>query len=178
MRLYTPLVHSYCLQKGLQEADAWDVTQEVFASVCGAIGRFDYQPDRGKFRSWLIAVTCRKINDFYRRLRRCPEAWNPTAPQEDIESGDFEEYLANIEREYRQQLLDWATAQLRQEVTERTWKAFEATALHGRPGRDVAEELGTSVGAVHLAKCRSSARLREILASGKRETDFMPSKGE
>ena len=33
-----------------------------------------------------------------------------------------------------------------------TWKAFEAAALKGRPGKQVAVELGLSVAAVYLAQ--------------------------
>ena len=43
-----------------------------------------------------------------------------------------------------------------------TWKAFEQTALRGRPAKAVAAELGVGVAAVYLARSRVLARLRDI----------------
>ncbi|MCU0772479.1 MAG: sigma-70 family RNA polymerase sigma factor [Verrucomicrobia bacterium] len=173
VQLYAPLILGFCRRHKLQDADAWDITQEVFASVCAAIGRFDYTPARGKFRSWLLTVTRRKLTDHFRRLERCPEAWRPVAPGEGLASPDFEAQLVSWEDDYRQEMLDWAAHRLRGEVTERTWRAFVATACKGRPSQEVALELGMTVGAVHIAKCRSLTRLRQLVASAETQTDLL-----
>ncbi|MHC4402267.1 MAG: RNA polymerase sigma factor [Planctomycetota bacterium] len=41
VRIYSPLVYRYARRRGLQDADAADVTQDVLQTVAGAIGRFD-----------------------------------------------------------------------------------------------------------------------------------------
>ena len=51
--LYSPLVYRYCLRRGLQDADARDVVQEVFIRVGRGIERFEHDPARGQFRAWL-----------------------------------------------------------------------------------------------------------------------------
>ena len=140
VQVYEPLVCGYCLRRGLQEADARDIWQEVLASVCHAIGRFDYEPMRGRFRGWLLTVTRRKITDFYRRSRRWPEPWNRIASGKDFESGDYEEQLAEWERAYHELAFRWAVSKLRPEVTERTWSAFVATAVDARDSGEVARE--------------------------------------
>src|SRR5438874_478715 len=40
VRLYFPLVRGWCLRARLREEDAADVTQEVFRSLAGNVGRF------------------------------------------------------------------------------------------------------------------------------------------
>ena len=52
--LYEPLVLRLARRKGLQDADARDVCQEVFRSVAGAVDRWD--PSRGSFRGWLSTI--------------------------------------------------------------------------------------------------------------------------
>ena len=80
--LYTPLVHGFCRQRGLQEADAADVAQEVMQAVARSIGRFEYQPDKGTFRGWLFTVTRNKFNTFLEKRRRQPQGSGDTAVQQ------------------------------------------------------------------------------------------------
>ena len=49
--LYLPIVLNYCRKRGLQEADALDVTQSVIERVRRFIHRYD--PGAGRFRGWL-----------------------------------------------------------------------------------------------------------------------------
>ena len=62
--LYAPLIHGLARQRGLQDADAADLTQEVLRAVAVAAPGLVYDPDRGSFRGWLYTVTCHKVHDF------------------------------------------------------------------------------------------------------------------
>src|SRR5438552_1369435 len=55
--LYAPLVYGFARRRGLQDADAADLMQDVLRAVSGAAGRLDYDPAKGTFRSWLFTVT-------------------------------------------------------------------------------------------------------------------------
>src|SRR5262245_5144607 len=57
--LYTPLIFRYSRRRGLQDADAQDVVQQVLTSIHRAIGHFQYDPSKGRFRQWLGLVTSR-----------------------------------------------------------------------------------------------------------------------
>ena len=70
--IYAPLIHRFSKRSGLQDADAADLTQEVLQSVHDAIGRLDYDPGRGKFRSWLFTVARNRIKNFMKRQSRHP----------------------------------------------------------------------------------------------------------
>ena len=47
--LYGPLVYAYGRKRGLQDADATDLTQDVFRAVVRVAGEFQYDADRGGF---------------------------------------------------------------------------------------------------------------------------------
>jgi RNA polymerase sigma-70 factor (ECF subfamily) len=65
------------------------------------------------------------------------------------------------EQQYQRRLFAWGAEQIRGQVQETTWQAFWQTAVEGRGGKDVAAALGLTVAAVHLAKSRVMARLKE-----------------
>src|SRR5437763_16203207 len=70
--LYVPVVYGYARRQGLQDADAVDVAQEVVRAVAGAVGRLDYDPQRGAFRSWLWTIVRRKLANWRRAERNRP----------------------------------------------------------------------------------------------------------
>src|SRR5215472_3471826 len=55
--LYAPMIYRFVRRRGLQDADAADVTQEVLRVVAAKAGRLEYDPTRGSFRAWLFTVT-------------------------------------------------------------------------------------------------------------------------
>jgi RNA polymerase sigma-70 factor (ECF subfamily) len=163
--LYTPLIFNFCRQRGLQEADALDVAQETMRAVAQAMGRFDYDAQRGRFRNWLLTVVRSKFHDFVAQQQRQPELADgitlelrlnreATAPEE-----------SEWESEYRRHLFHWAAERIRGEFRESTWQAFWRTTIEERDGKEVAESLGLSVGAVYVAKSRVVARLKQELQS-------------
>lgn len=165
--LYAPLVYGYARKQGLQDADAADLSQDVLRAVAGAIGRLQYDPKRGAFRNWLFTVVRSKLSNWRSAqashpcmsgnsdlLDRCP------AP-----NGVEAEWQAEWER----RLVTWACEQLRRETADLTWQAFWRTAIDGKPGKQVAAELGLSVAAVYHARSRVLARLKELIRDAQAE---------
>src|SRR5947209_7652641 len=66
MDLYAPVVYGYLRKQSLQDADAADLTQDIFLTLTSAVGRFDYDPSRGSFRNWLFTVVRRKLWNWRR----------------------------------------------------------------------------------------------------------------
>ena len=161
--LYGPLVYRYARKRGLQDADAADLTQEVLQAVAGACRRLEYDPGRGTFRGWLFTVARNRLHNFLLRQRRYAETYTQpdTAQGLDGHPARAPDDEALWEQEYRQRLFDWAAAQVRGHFQETTWQAFWRTAVEGESAAQVAEGLGLTVGAVYIAKSRVLARLRE-----------------
>ena len=61
-----PVIYGFARKRGLQDADAADLMQEVLRSVSTAAQRLDYDPNRGSFRGWLFTVTRNKVYNFCR----------------------------------------------------------------------------------------------------------------
>jgi RNA polymerase sigma-70 factor (ECF subfamily) len=159
--LYGPVVYRFLCRRGVQDADAADLTQEVFQSVARAAGRLDYDPARGTFRGWLFAITRNKLADFLERRGRQPVGSGDSAALRRLEQEPDPDAAEQTcwDAEYQRQLFRWAAEQVRGGFAEPTWQAFWRTAVEGRPGAEVARELGMSVGAVYVAKSRVLARL-------------------
>ncbi len=163
VQVYASLIYGFARKRGLQDADAADLMQEVLRSVAGAAGRLDYDPRRGSFRGWLFTVTRNKISNFLAARRHQVRAsGDPDAHellQEQEAPADGEAGL--WDREYERRLFDWAAEQVRGEFHDSTWQAFWQTAVEDKSPRNVGAALGMSVGSVYVAKSRVLARLRE-----------------
>jgi RNA polymerase sigma-70 factor (ECF subfamily) len=166
VELYTPLVLGYARKQGLQDADAADLAQEVLRAVAGAVGRFDYDPQRGAFRNWLFTIVRRKLATWRssQAARTCGSG-DPAIHQILEQTPAPQTTEPAWESEWQQRVFAWACAQVSRDVSAATWQAFWRTAVQGQPGAQVAAELGMSTGAVYLARSRVLARLRELIRS-------------
>jgi len=163
VELYGSLVYGFARQRGLQDADAADLTQEVFLAVARAMGRWRYDPRQGSFRGWLYGITRNKVVGFLQRRRSQPVGTGDTDAQmrlaeEPCPGMDPE---GDWEREFQRQLFRMAAARIQDGFAPTTWMAFWRTAVEGKSGASVAQELGVSVGAVYVARSRVLARLTE-----------------
>src|SRR5215472_1187446 len=83
--LYVPVIYGYVRKQGLQDADAVDLSQEVISAVAGAVGRLEYDPSRGTFRSWLFTVVRRKLSNWRRAQKHRPRGSGDTATHRRLE---------------------------------------------------------------------------------------------
>jgi RNA polymerase sigma-70 factor (ECF subfamily) len=70
VQVYGPVVYGYGRKRGLQDADAADLTQEVLHAVSTAARRLHYDRRRGSFGGWLFIVAHHKLHDLLTRQRR------------------------------------------------------------------------------------------------------------
>jgi RNA polymerase sigma factor (sigma-70 family) len=64
--LYRPFIFAWARKASIQDADANDIVQEVFAELRRALPEFEYDRTKGKFRSWLRVVFCNQVRKFRR----------------------------------------------------------------------------------------------------------------
>src|SRR5947207_2523833 len=120
--LYAPLVYRQARRAGLQDADAADVTQEVFRAVAANIAKFDYDARRGEFRGWLYRVTQNKIRDA--ASRRQVTGSGDTAVYELLCEQPEDGTAPNAwDQDFRERLLAWAYDQVRARCEAATWQA-------------------------------------------------------
>ncbi|MCZ6816632.1 MAG: sigma-70 family RNA polymerase sigma factor [Planctomycetota bacterium] len=161
--IYRPLLLRFARSRGLDHADAEDITQQCMTAMHAHIGSFDYDPERGRFRSWLRTLVNNKVRNLLRDRRELQ-----------VESGHFRALPAQddspdavFESLWMQQHLWHCLRELRNEVEESTYQAFQYYVIEQWPMERVCRELGMKANHVYTIKWRLtekiSAKMRELL---------------
>jgi RNA polymerase sigma-70 factor (ECF subfamily) len=168
LKLYRPMIESWCRRRGLQHHDAEEVSAAVLGTLIKAMPAFVYDPSRS-FRSWLRVVVANEVQGFWRRRQRHPAAQGsgdsrvrllleevPAPPAEDLVD-ELSATLAPLTQE-----LQRAVASVRRRLKNpRTWQAFHRLVVLEEPASAVAAALGMNVGAVYRVKNRVCGLIRE-----------------
>lgn len=161
---YGGKIEQWCRQWGLQPADAEDVTQNVLLALSKQMRTFEYRAS-GRFRSWLKTIARRAWIDCLEARRRQAVGSGGQAIDEMLASLEArEDFLKQIEDECDRNILEDAMKYVQERVQPHTWQAFQRTALDGRSGKEVAQELDMSVLAVYRARSRVQAMLQDEVA--------------
>jgi RNA polymerase sigma factor (sigma-70 family) len=147
---YTPVIYGWCRRRGLQEADARDVTQTVLVTLARRMKTFTYDP-AGRFRAWLHTVTRNAWAAFIEERAGSPSTGQPDA----LASAEAREDLVRrLDQRFDLELMELALAGVRGRVDEKTWEAFRLTAVEQVAATDVAARLGMNVASVYVARSR------------------------
>ena len=156
--LYWKLVYSVALKAGLSSTDAEDVVQETFLKVSKSIKKFDYDPRKGRFRSWLCLITKQQVANHYRKTSKLPELpafWNEDPDQPAVEIPDpTNNWEAIWDSEDRKHTLHLALTKLKERVNPKHYQIFLAHCIKGMPVKEVTELMQVSANEVYLAKNR------------------------
>jgi RNA polymerase sigma-70 factor (ECF subfamily) len=161
--IYAPLIYSFARRRGLQDADAADLTQEVLAAVSQGVRRFDYDPGRGSFRGWLFTVVVNKLRTLQARLVHREQGSGGTSAQQlllDVPAADDDDQW---DSECQQRLFAWAAGEVQKDVEPATWQAFWQTSVLRLRPQEAARQLNMSVAAVYMAKSRVLTRLKAMI---------------
>ncbi|TWU43667.1 ECF RNA polymerase sigma factor SigE [Rubripirellula tenax] len=162
--IYGPLVYRLALGRGLQPADADDVVQQVFTAVAQSVGRWVEQPERGRFRGWLLGIA---RNIALKTLTRRPHGGVGLGGQQSPERLETIEapggpLSSQFDIEFRREVYRWAACQVREAIEPNTWNAFHLTHVEGVSIAEAAAQLNISVGNVYIARSRVIRRLRVL----------------
>ena len=157
--IYRPLLIAYVRKRGVSEHDAADVVQDVFSRLVPALAQFEFDAQRGRFRTWLWRVTHNALTDWGRRRvvrDRAEKGW-----VDEHARADDGESQVEWDEIYRRRILEVASERVRTTTQPVTWACFEGRILAGRPAAEIAAETGVSVNAVYVNASRVLARVRE-----------------
>jgi RNA polymerase sigma-70 factor (ECF subfamily) len=175
--LYEPLLLSYVRSRGLGENDARDVVQEIFSRLVRTLPGFTLDHTQGRFRTYLYQASMNAVSDWRARNGRRDAAeeqwreqhrkgWTTTGPGADEES----QWRAT----YHRRVLEFALARVRAQARPKAWTCFEEHLLRGRPGPEVAAELGLTTNALYVSASRVLQRVREQCAEYLEDLDDDP----
>lgn len=169
VRDYAPVIFYWCRERGLQDADASDVTQDVLCGLLSSIRKFEYDREKGSFRGWLKTVTHNAVNEIYRRNSRQQMGFGSSQDVVDLVSVLPDEVAMKslsdaIEREAESVILAEAERSVQAQVRPHLWETYHRTAVLQERVADVANELGITVSAAYIAKSRVLKKLRHEVA--------------
>jgi RNA polymerase sigma-70 factor (ECF subfamily) len=165
---YWKLIYQTAVRAGLTGPEAEDVVQETVIAVCRNIGGFDYQPERGRFKSWLLQLTRWRIQDRLRlrRIRSRREIPLPMAQalqEEEVTDADLVDAISEAQapelemiwdEEWDRNLLEAAARMAKQRVTERQYQLFDLYVLKQWPMSLITSAFNVGPTAVYMAKHR------------------------
>lgn len=167
---YWSLIFAFACHRGCSEHTAEEVVQDVMLKVFEQKDLFCYDPQRGRFRSWLGTLVANRVADFRRMPSERARAVGGDSQDNPVENMTDqavpeEDWDAAFEQSMLLVLLDV----VRHEMSPRAYLAFELSTLHGLPGGEVARHTGLTRNGVYRAKRRALARLRELGAAYRRD---------
>lgn len=170
--IYEPHVYRFARRRGLQDADAHELVQNVFLSVAKAVGGWKPDPDRGKFRAWLFRIARNHVINLARK-RKPDQGTGRTDEYERLQQlcDQVDSTSVALEQDYRRELFRTAAAEVRVQVKPQTWEAFWLSSVEGKPIAEVAEQLSVSAGSIYIARSRVIHRMRSLIQSWEAENE-------
>jgi len=161
--VYGPLIYRHGRSRGLEDAYAAEVTQEVLLQISRSIGQFEYDPERGHFPDWLGTVTCNKVRRFLRKQAGAVASPGNAEAEEAFAGAEAAEQDTEWTETFNDHLLQAALERIRPHFEEQTWRAFELVWRDEQTPAEAARQLDRKIGWVYLAKCRVLKRLEEVV---------------
>jgi RNA polymerase sigma-70 factor (ECF subfamily) len=156
VQIYRPAIYRMARRRGMQDADAQDLAQDVLLRISKSIE--GWVPQEGvRFRHWLrkvasnaivTAVTKSKPRGILAADQLLAEASEESAATNELQNECFRERFLR------------AAAIVKVDVSPATWAAFEQTVIQGKSCDDAAQSLGKSLGTVYAARSRILKRLQ------------------
>jgi RNA polymerase sigma-70 factor (ECF subfamily) len=170
--LYRPLLQTWL--RGRQASDADDMVQNVLHTVVQKLPGFQYDPAKGKFRTWLRNILINHLRAFDRSQKALPwtgddAVYGEILTQLEDPKSDLNRHW---DREHEQHLAQRLLALIEPEFAPSTWQAFQRT-TNGEKPEEVAVALQISVNAVYRAKSSVLKRLRQEMENSENKRIFL-----
>ena len=178
-RAYWPPLYAFIRRNGFSAHDAEELTQEFFANLLEKNFLGDVHPDKGRFRSFLLASAKHFLSNHRDHIGALKRGGGRKVIS--LDSKDFET-LGRIEPSHGespeksfdrkwamillQAVLDRLGAECRADGVERLFNALRGYLTHteeSRPYAQAALELGMSEGSIKVAVHRMRKRYRALL---------------
>lgn len=172
--LYRPLLLNFVRARGIgDQSSAEDVVQELLFSLSRRLPEFDFNQQRGRFRTYLWQAANNAVATWHRRNGRHQQAVELDADSRihNLAENPAAEPDREFVEELRKRVLEQALVKLKTESRPETWDCFQLHVLDRIPARDVAARIGKSENSVYVNAARVMQKLRELCASYMEELD-------
>ena len=165
-KIYERLIFDTATKAGLRRDEAQEVVQETLLSVAKKIAGFNYDPEMGSFRAWLLQIARRRVADQFRKRGAHHAdrlAGNGTAHLDQVSDPAGSRFDELWNAEWHQALLDMARTLVKRSVSPKQYRTFELYVLQQVPLRKVTKDLGVNAAQVYMSKYRIGRLLKKQL---------------
>lgn len=161
-RQYDPLIRRLVRSWRLSDADTDDCIQEVWTELIAKLAEVDYNPQRGRFRSWLFTFVRRKVIRFtYRKSRHSNRS---LADSEATLAGRDDDPSTACQRREDRQLVHRMLAVLRTRVSDTNYRVLHLRWIDGRSNAEIAARVNLTQDQVRYHLQRAKRKLRTLIA--------------
>ncbi len=157
--IYRPMLKRVALARGLDAADADDITQQCMVAVHNHIKSFEYDPAKGRFKSWIRTLA----NNRIRNLRRVRRPYQPDDEDFDRTEGREQAPDAVFDRIWLETHLQFCFRKIESELGRPDFLAFKNYVIDEQPVTEVCRELGLTPGRLYKIEWRVTRRMRQIM---------------
>ena len=138
---YSKLLYAVTIRHGFNDAEAQDIVQETVISVARHIPNFQYDPEQGSFKAWLLRIARSRIIDHIRKRERQPQRENPpstagtarTAFIHKLPDPKGPEIDRVWDEEWEKHLFNAALEKIKEKVSDKDFQIFEPKKLAKSP---------------------------------------------
>ena len=161
---YNEIIRRFALSSSLPKSEVDDCVQEVWCTVVEELPNFDYDPHRGRFRSWLYALVRNKAMDRVRRRARHPVGSLHDAQATGLrDASDQADPTAALEQRWNQELVRTVLGELQKVSSETSYQVFYLRSIEERSVAEVAQAMDLTPAQVRARHHRLRRRFRTML---------------
>ncbi len=159
--LYAGFVYSIARSRGLNDSDADDIVQVVFADLARKLPTFTYNREKGRFRSYLAGLVNWRVMDKLRSWKRDVELKVDFLEEARAAKTAGDDEFA--EREWQSAAMEEALRRMKSNVLPEHYAAFVASAVEGQETEAVTKLYGISRDNLYQIRKRLTVKLRETI---------------
>ena len=153
---YSEYLEKIFFKAGLNDEEVKDFTQNIFIKVWEIIPEFNYNPERGKFRSWITQIALNYISN-YKRLKINNSEF--VLIDEHIINQEKIEVDHTLELEWQSFIAEKAWLNIKETLSPKMQEAFELH-LHGFSSKEIGTKLSIAESSARVYKKRINFKLK------------------
>jgi RNA polymerase sigma-70 factor (ECF subfamily) len=146
----------------LSEADRNDCVQEVWGEIIARLVHFQYDPARGRLRTWISTLMRNKVVDLIRRRARQRQGALSDAVQASLVGLNTDPAVV-LEQRTTQDLVWEALDELARSVSNRSYRVLHLRWFEGRTVPEIADTLGLTPNQVRFRHHRVKRKLFHLM---------------
>ena len=159
-RYYGRYIYAVLRGMGIDYNDLEDMHQAVLLILWKNLPKFDYNPEKGSFRSWLCTIIRNHVYGYYRDKKSGAELKSEDAVESELEKISEKEWMIHIAT------VAWEN--VKDDFSDSVQKIY-VRLTNGEKPEEIAEDTGITRGTVYVYKERVQKALRREVRRLERE---------